>query len=96
MRAGSNSFYAVRAVLPVPAVELTRDPAPTEEDMRAANERMQVAEDPSDDRPSSSLTYNNARDMESSSEVLPIQKAFYPRISHFDRRDTSHSSQFGR
>jgi hypothetical protein len=55
--------------------ELTRDPAPTEDDMRAANERMQVAEDPSDDRPISSPTYNNARDIESSPEVFPIQES---------------------
>jgi hypothetical protein len=40
MRAGSNFFYAVRALLPVPTVELTRDPVPTEEALRAADGRM--------------------------------------------------------
>jgi hypothetical protein len=39
-RAGSNSFYTVRALLPVPAVELERDPAPTEADIPAADARV--------------------------------------------------------
>jgi hypothetical protein len=43
MRVGYSSFYAVRALLPISASELERDPDPTDEDVRSANERIQAS-----------------------------------------------------
>jgi hypothetical protein len=74
MRAGSNSFYAVRALLPVPAVEPTCDPAPTEEDVRAANERMQLSEGPTGEAPRLLPNYADVIDMERSSDVSATQE----------------------
>jgi hypothetical protein len=43
MRVGYSSFYAVWALLPISASELEGDPDPTDEDVRAANERIQAS-----------------------------------------------------
>ena len=40
MRVEYSSFYAVRALLPISPSELDRDPDPTDEHVRAANQRM--------------------------------------------------------
>ena len=73
MRPGSSSFYAVRALLPVPAAEILRDPAPTEEDAQAADDRIQATGSASGDPPSHIPHFSPHPDADSSNDILTAQ-----------------------
>jgi hypothetical protein len=73
MRVGFSSFYAVRALLPIPASELQRDPDPTDEDVRAANERMQASGIAFGDTPSLAPLHDPNISVETANGILSIQ-----------------------
>jgi hypothetical protein len=74
MRIGFSSFYAVRALLPMPASELQRDPDPTDEDVRAANERMQASGIASGDTPSLAPLHDPNISVETANRALTVDQ----------------------